>query len=166
MPFNVALIAPEIPQNTGNIIRLCANTGARLHLVEPLGFSLTEHGLRRAALDYEHLANVAVHESYEDLLESIDPDRMLATTVAGNTSYDKVDYQDGDTIIFGSESRGLPSSITSTFHPSKQIRIPMMPSNRSINLSNAVALVLYEMWRQHDFVGDKLRLSDPPQYFS
>ncbi|NQW18243.1 MAG: tRNA (cytidine(34)-2'-O)-methyltransferase [Chloroflexi bacterium] len=166
MPFNVALVAPEIPQNTGNIIRLCANTGSRLHLVEPLGFSLTDKQLRRASLDYSHLADVVVHDSVESLFKSVDPERVFVTTTEGKTSYDKIEYQPDDTVVFGSESRGLPDDIISTFHPDRCIRIPMMPSNRSINLSNAVALVVYEMWRQHAFVGEDAKTLDQQQYFS
>jgi len=166
MPFSVALIAPEIPQNTGNIIRLCANTGANLHLVEPLGFELTEHALRRAALDYKHLAIVTVHKSFEALLDSVDPARMFATTSNATTTYKSVDFQDGDTIVFGSESRGLSESIKKHFEPNKRLKIPMMPANRSINLSNAVAILLYEMWQQVDFSGAVPTSVGSPKYFS
>ena len=166
MPFNVALVAPEIPQNTGNIIRLCANTGANLHLVEPLGFELTEHALRRASLDYKHLAIVTVHKSYEALLDSVDPTRMFATTSKATTSYNSVEYKDGDTIVFGSESRGLSDSVKEKFESDKQLKIPMMPANRSINLSNAVAIVLYEMWQQIDFAGAIPTTAAAPDYFS
>ena len=168
MPLNVALVAPEIPQNTGNIIRLCANSGSRLHLVEPLGFSLDERGLRRASLDYSHLTDVTIHKSFEGLLESIDSTRIFAATLDGKIPYHEIKYQEEDTVIFGSESRGLPVSITSNINPDNCIRIPMMPSNRSINLSNAVALVVYEMWRQLSFIGDEFPLKTEPseKYFS
>ena len=166
MPFNVALVAPEIPQNSGNIIRLCANTGANLHLVEPLGFELTEHALRRASLDYKHLAIVTVHKSFDALLDAVDPTRMFATTSHATTSYNSVEFQDGDTVVFGSESRGLPESITELFENDKRLKIPMMPANRSINLSNAVAVVLYEMWQQLDFTGAPAPRDESPEYFS
>ena len=166
MPSNVVLVAPEIPQNTGNIIRLCANTGSRLHLVEPMGFSLTEKSLRRASLDYSDLAELVVHKSFEALLESIDATQMFVTTTGGTISYDKVDFQDGDTVVFGSESKGLPDEIISALPPSNRIRIPMMPANRSINLSNAVALVVYEMWRQNSFSGEEQPTPTSQEYFS
>ena len=166
MPFNVALVAPEIPQNTGNIIRLCANTGANLHLVEPLGFELTEHALRRAALDYKHLAIVTVHKSYEALLDSVDPTRMFATTSTATTPYNSIEFQDGDTVVFGSESRGLSESVKEKFESDKRLKIPMMPANRSINLSNAVAIVLYEMWQQRDFSGATAPTAESSEYFS
>ena len=161
MPFNVALVAPEIPQNTGNIIRLCANTGSRLHLVEPLGFSLDEKQLRRAYLDYRDLADVVVHESIDSLLDSIDISRAFATTVAGETRYDQPEYREGDTVLFGSESAGLPDQVANKIQPANRISIPMMPSNRSLNFSNAVSLVVYEMWRQQSFAGSKDSTSLP-----
>ncbi len=166
MPINVALVAPEIPQNTGNIIRLCANTGSRLHLVEPLGFDLAERNLRRAALDYSHLTDLVVHDSFNSLLMAVNPARTFATSVSGNTSYESVEYQSDDTIVFGAESRGLPDQIISTFHPDNRIRIPMKASNRSINLSNAVAIVVYEVWRQLAFTGGEAQPLDQRHYFS
>ena len=166
MPINVALVAPEIPQNTGNIIRLCANTGSRLHLIEPLGFDLTDRNLRRASLDYSHLTDLVVHDSFASLLMLVDPARIFATSVSGNTSYETVGYQSDDTVVFGSESRGLPGPIISTFHPDNRIRIPMKAANRSINLSNAVAIVVYEMWRQLAFTGDEAQSLDQQHYFS
>lgn len=165
MPLNVALVAPEIPHNTGNIIRLCANTGARLHLIEPLGFDLADRNLRRASLDYSHLTDVVVHDSFTSLLALVDPTRIFATSTRGKTSYDKVEYQNEDTVVFGSESSGLPGAIISTFHPDSRIRIPMMASNRSINLSNAVAIVVYEMWRQQSFAGGEIQTTHQ-HYFS
>jgi tRNA (cytidine/uridine-2'-O-)-methyltransferase len=166
MPFNVVLIAPEIPQNTGNIIRLCANTGARLHLVEPLGFDLTEKSLRRASLDYKDLVNVTVHNSFEAMMESIDPARVFAASARASNSYSQIEYHPDDTVIFGAEGAGLTDEMLSKFAPQNQITIPMMPANRSINLSNAVALVVYEMWRQQSFDGSEpqARVSEP--YFS
>ena len=166
MPFNVALIEPEIPQNTGNIIRLCANTGARLHLVEPLGFGLGEKQLRRASLDYSHIADVEIHDSVKSFLGSIDLDRVFITTTSGATTYDHIAYQDGDTVVFGSESQGLPDALVAELPVSNQISIPMMPSNRSLNLSNAVALVIYEMWRQQSFTGSENPKQNTPKYFS
>lgn len=166
MPFNIVLVAPEIPQNTGNIIRLCANTGSTLHLVEPLAFSMSEKSLRRASLDYSHLTDVVVHESFEQLANSVDISRAFATTVGGNRVYDEVEYQADDTIIFGSESRGLSDSVLSEIRPENRLSIPMMPSNRSINLSNAVALVVYEMWRQQSFIGGELSRQTEREYFS
>jgi len=166
LPFNVVLVAPEIPQNTGNIIRLCANTGSRLHLVEPMGFSLTEKSLRRASLDYSDLAELVVHKSFESLLDSIDETRTFVTTTGGTISYDRIDYQDGDTVVFGSESNGLSDKIISTLPSKNRIRIPMMPANRSINLSNAVSLVVYEMWRQQSYSGEQLPTAISREYFS
>ena len=166
MPFNVVLVEPEIPQNTGNIIRLCANTGATLHLVEPLAFDMTEKSLRRASLDYSHLTDVVIHKSVDDIFETLDLDRTFATTVGGNKTYNEVEYQPDDTIIFGSESRGLPDAVLSAIAPDNRLSIPMMPSNRSINLSNAVPLVVYEMWRQQSFVGGELSKQSSRPYFS
>jgi tRNA (cytidine/uridine-2'-O-)-methyltransferase len=131
-----------------------------------LGFSLTEKSLRRASLDYRHLTDVVVHKSFESLLDSVDSARAFATVVDGAVSYDQVEYQDGDTVIFGSESLGLAEDIVSELRPENRISIPMMPANRSINLSNAVALVIYEMWRQQSFAGRELQTSDSRQYFS
>lgn len=166
MAFDVVLVEPEIPQNTGNIIRLCANTGSRLHLIEPLGFDLGEKQLRRAYLDYRHLANVEVHDSFESFLDSAAPERIFTTVVGAEKSYDQVEYRDGDAVVFGSESRGLSDDITSAVPSADHIGIPMMPANRSINLSNAVALVVYEMWRQQSFTGAELPAPESRQYFS
>ena len=166
MPFNLVLVSPEIPQNTGNIVRLCANTGSLLHLVEPLGFDLDEKSLRRASLDYRHIADVTVHESFDSLLTSMDLTRVFATIVGGKKSYDEVEYQDDDTVVFGPEGTGLPDEIAARIHPDNRVGIPMMPSNRSINLSNAVALVVYEMWRQQSFAGRDLPTPDSREYFS
>jgi len=147
-PINIVLITPEIPQNTGNIIRLCANVGARLHLVEPLAFQLDDTSLKRAALDYRDLTDVVVYPSIEDFVATKSFDNTYATTTHGIKTYSNVRYKSGDTLIFGPESVGLPQAIISHVPEGNLISIPMMPNNRSLNLSNAVAVVAYEMWRQ------------------
>lgn len=152
---NVVLIAPEIPQNTGNIIRLCANAGARLHLVEPLGFSLDEALVRRASLDYRDMTDLTVHDSFDSVLSILNIDRMYAAVPDGPILYDAPTYQRNDTIIFGSESAGLPSDVARRLPVGSHLRIPMMPSNRSLNLANSVAIIVYEIWRQLSYVGDK-----------
>ena len=151
--LNVALIAPEIPHNTGNIIRLCANVGARLHLLEPIGFLLDNPGLRRASLDYGDLAEVLVHSSIEALFESVFPGEVYGAVTQGAALYTTPRYQQGDTIIFGSESVGLSSHVVDKIHFENRVQIPMMPANRSLNLSNAEAIIVYEMWRQIGFLG-------------
>lgn len=166
MAFNVVLIEPEIPQNTGNIIRLCANTGATLHLVKPLGFELSDSALRRASLDYSDLANVIIHNSFKDFLHTAKQSRIFATTSHSDIPYHQVAYQDGDSIIFGSESKGLPPDLIQELDPGNCISIPMMPANRSLNLSNAVAVIIFEMWRQMEFMGSKFPSADSPKYFS
>lgn len=149
--FDVILYQPEIPPNTGNIIRLCANTGARLHLVKPLGFSLEDKQLIRAGLDYHEFATIAVHESWADCLECSKDRRLFAVSTKGTRRYDLVDYAAGDVFVFGPESRGLPSEILQSVAEQQRIRVPMVPGNRSLNLSNAVSVVLYEAWRQVGF---------------
>lgn len=149
--FDVILYQPEIPPNTGNIIRLCANTGARLHLVKPLGFSLEDKQLLRAGLDYHEFATIAVHESWADCLECSKDRRLFAVSTKGTQRYDLVDYAAGDVFVFGPESRGLPSEILQSVAEQQRIRVPMVPGNRSLNLSNAVSVVLYEAWRQVGF---------------
>ena len=149
--FDVILYQPEIPPNTGNIIRLCANTGARLHLVKPLGFSLEDQQLLRAGLDYHEFATIAVHESWADCLECSKDRRLFAVSTKGTRRYDLVDYAAGDVFVFGPESRGLPSEILQSVAEQQRIRVPMVPGNRSLNLSNAVSVVLYEAWRQVGF---------------
>ena len=151
--INVVLITPEIPQNTGNVIRLCANAGARLHLVRPLGFRLDEGDLRRAALDYSDLADVVIHETTQTFFDTVFIERVFGTMVNGPTSYIDPEYRAGDTIVFGSESNGLSKDDISRILPANRLRIPMLPANRSLNLSNAVAIVVYEMWRQLKFSG-------------
>ena len=151
--INVVLITPEIPQNTGNIIRLCANIGARLHLVEPLGFRLDDKGLRRASLDYRDLTDVVCHPSIESFWESTDKHRIYGATPNGQVLYDAPRYRLGDTILFGPESSGLPRQIVEKLPPNNRVRIPMKPANRSLNISNAVAVIAFEMWRQMSFGG-------------
>ena len=149
--FNVILYQPEIPPNTGNIIRLCANTGAKLHLVKPLGFSLEDKQLLRAGLDYHEFATITVHESWADCVERFKDRRLFAVSTKGTQRYDLVDYAAGDAFVFGPESRGLPPEILGSVSEQRCLRVPMVPGNRSLNLSNAVAVVLYEAWRQVGF---------------
>ena len=149
--IEIVLVEPEIPQNTGNIIRLCANIGARLHLVKPLGFRLEDPGLRRAALDYGDLTDVVIHESSKRFFDPAKVERVFIATSHSDILYTNPKYQQGDTIIFGRESQGLPLEITAGVNPSNRLSIPMNEGNRSLNLSNAVAIIAYEMWRQLDF---------------
>ena len=152
--FDIVLYRPEIPPNTGNVIRLAANTGARLHLVEPLGFSTDDKQLRRAGLDYHDFASVRVHPNWQSCLKSLNRDRVFAlTTRSGNSLFD-VKFQKGDAFVFGSETSGLSREILDCFEPGRQLRIPMQPGNRSLNLSNAVAVTVFEAWRQLGFPGD------------
>jgi tRNA (cytidine/uridine-2'-O-)-methyltransferase len=149
--FDVILYQPEIPPNTGNIIRLCANTGARLHLVKPLGFSLEDRQLLRAGLDYHEFATITVHENWAECRERFKDRRLYAVSTKGTQQYDLVDYTEGDAFVFGPESRGLPAEILKSVAAQRCIRVPMVPGNRSLNLSNAVAVVIYEAWRQLGF---------------
>jgi len=149
--FDVILFQPEIPPNTGNIIRLCANTGARLHLVKPLGFTLEDKQLLRAGLDYHEFATITVHESWADCAAGVKGRRLFAVSTKGTQRYDLVDYAAGDVFVFGPESRGLPVEILGTVADQQRIRVPMVPGNRSLNLSNTVAVVIYEAWRQLGF---------------
>lgn len=151
--LQIVLYQPEIPPNTGNIIRLCANTGARLHLVEPLGFELDDKRLRRAGLDYHEFASLAVHQSLEAYLESARPGRLFACTTKGRRHYSDVDYREGDALLFGPETRGLPPEVLEKLPDDHWLRLPMLPESRSLNLSNAVAVFIYEAWRQLDFDG-------------
>ncbi len=151
--LNVVLFEPEIPPNTGNIIRLCANTGYRLHLIEPLGFTLEDKQMRRAGLDYSEYATVTVHTDYKSFLDSEQPTRLLGLTTKGSRGYHEVTYQKGDYLMFGPETRGLPAEIRQGLPESHCLRVPMRPESRSLNLSNTVALVVYEAWRQLDFEG-------------
>ena len=153
--FNVVLVAPEIPPNTGNVIRLCANTGAQLHLVRPLGFDLTDKQLRRAGLDYHEYAPLRVHDDWAALLaaEAPDPARMFALTTRGSAALGTQRFERGDWFVFGGETSGLPADLRDAFAPAQRLRLPMRPGNRSLNLSNAVAVVVFEAWRQHGYTG-------------
>jgi tRNA (cytidine/uridine-2'-O-)-methyltransferase len=148
--IQIALYQPEIPQNTGNIIRLCANTGAKLHLIHPLGFGWDDKKLRRAGLDYHEFAEIQHHDSWKDFLESNNHCRIFSCTTHATMGYHEVNYQAHDILLFGPETRGLPADIRSQYH---QIRIPMKAESRSLNLSNSVAIVCYEAWRQLGFIG-------------
>lgn len=149
--FDVILYQPEIPSNTGNIIRLCANTGAALHLVKPLGFSLEDKLLRRAGLDYHEYATIRVHETWDECAECFKDRRLFAVSTKGVQRYDQVDYAENDAFLFGPESRGLPAEILERMSKERRIRLPMVPGSRSLNLSNTVAVIVYEAWRQIDF---------------
>ena len=151
--FDVLLHQPEIPPNTGNVIRLCANTGARLHLIQPLGFSMDDKQLRRAGLDYHEYAQVQVHADLATALEAIRPARLFALSTRGQVRHDSPAYADGDAFLFGCETRGLPDEVLESIPESRRIRLPMRPGNRSLNLSNAVAVVVFEAWRQSGFAG-------------
>lgn len=151
--FNIALFEPKIPQNTGNIIRLAANNGCHLHLIEPLGFDLEEKKLRRSGLDYGDLANVSRHSNYTAFVDAMPGHRILAFTTKGTAYYDQIQYQPGDVLLFGSETAGLSQHIHQSIAASQQLRIPMQANNRSMNLSNTVAIVSYEAWRQQGFAG-------------
>lgn len=149
--FDVILYQPEIPPNTGNIIRLCANTGANLHLVKPLGFTLEDKQLLRAGLDYHEFATIAVYQDWTECAERLKDRRIFAVSTKGRQRYDLVNYAAGDAFLFGPESRGLPPEILGSVSEQQRIRIPMVPGSRSLNLSNTVAVVLYEAWRQTSF---------------
>ena len=171
--FHVILYQPEIPPNTGNVIRLCANTGCRLHLIKPLGFTLEDKQLLRAGLDYHEFASVRVHDTLPDCLmellairlgcqrttakslvmSAFDPVRVFALTTKGSQAFHQVRYQPGDAFLFGPESRGLPAEVLSQFVAGQRVRLPMLPDNRSLNLSNTVAIAVYEAWRQCGFDG-------------
>lgn len=151
--LNVVLYEPEIPPNTGNIIRLCANTGCRLHLIEPLGFTLEDKQMRRAGLDYNEYATVRVHPDYPAFLATERPERLFGFTTKGTRGYHRVDYQEGDYLMFGPETRGLPPQVRDALPADRCLRVPMRPESRSLNLSNTVALVVYEAWRQLGFDG-------------
>lgn len=151
--FHIALYEPEIAPNTGNIIRLCANSGSQLHLIHPLGFELDDKRLRRAGLDYHEFANVAEYDSFANFREALPEGRVFALSTRGRENYDHVAYRADDILLFGPETRGLPAELLESLPTEQRLRIPMMPNNRSLNLSNATALVLYEAWRQHGFSG-------------
>jgi len=149
--FNIVLYEPEIPPNTGNIIRLCVNTSSKLHLIKPLGFDLNEKQVRRAGLDYHDMANISIHETYNDCLEKLKGNRFFAVTTKATKYYGDFEYKKEDVFVFGPETRGLPPSILNKMLEREKIRVPMVKNNRSLNLSNAVAIVLYEAWRQINF---------------
>lgn len=149
--FHIVLFQPEIPPNTGNVVRLCANAGATLHLVKPLGFSLSSPALKRAGMDYAEFANVTTHETWDACRAAISGRRMFALTTKGGSRHDAHRFQRGDVFVFGPESRGLPQAVLAEFPPERRIRLPMVAGNRSINLSNAVAITVYEAWRQCGF---------------
>ena len=152
--FNVILYQPEIPPNTGNIIRLCANTGSQLHLISPLGFELDDKQLRRAGLDYHEYTNLRVHDDLAACLQTLPGGRLFAYTTKGARAYHEVRYQAGDALLFGPESRGLPKDILESLTPEQRLRLPMLPHNRSLNLSNTVAIEVFEAWRQCGFFGE------------
>jgi tRNA (cytidine/uridine-2'-O-)-methyltransferase len=150
--IDVVLVHPEIPPNAGNVIRLCANTGARLHLVEPLGFSMDDKQLKRAGLDYHEYASVQVHRDWKSCLESFPVRRVFALTTRGKADFYKETFVKNDVFVFGSETSGLPDAILKTFAERNRLTIPMLPGNRSLNLSNAVAVTVFEAWRQLGFI--------------
>jgi len=151
--FHIALYQPEIPPNTGNIIRLCANTGSQLHLIHPLGFDLDDKKLRRAGLDYHEFADIQEHGSFEAMLEQLKPDpkRIFAFSTRGSRTYAEPDFQPDDILLFGPETRGLPDELLQQLGPDQVLRLPMNANSRSLNLSNTVAIALFEAWRQNDF---------------
>ena len=153
--FHIVLFEPEIPANTGNIIRLCANAGMQLHLIKPLGFDLDDKKLRRAGLDYHEWVSVELHDSYADFLEKNQPQRVFALTTKGKKNYSDVQFEAGDVFLFGPETRGLPASMLAEIGENC-LFLPMQPESRSLNLSNTVAIVLYEAWRQTGFSGAML----------
>lgn len=153
--LNLVLYQPEIPPNTGNIIRLCANTGFQLHLIHPLGFTLDDKRLRRAGLDYEEWASVKEHASWESFLADEAPPRLFACSTKGSANYAEVEYEAGDYLLLGPETRGLPSDILNNLPEGHVLRLPMLEHSRSLNLSNSAAIFVYEAWRQLGFNGGK-----------
>lgn len=151
--FHVVLYEPEIPPNTGNIIRLCVNSGSKLHLIHPLGFQLDDKRLRRAGLDYHEWAEVREHASLAAFESAVRPPRLFACTTRARRCYADASYRPGDALLFGPETRGLPQSLLERLSGEQCLRIPMLPNSRSLNLSNAVALMVYEAWRQQGFSG-------------
>ena len=152
-PLHVVLYQPEIPPNTGNIIRLCANTGCRLHLIEPLGFRMEDRELRRAGLDYHEWVDVRTWPNLASFLAEAAPARLLSFSTRGERTYTDIEYHPGDALLFGPETRGLPESLLASLPPDQRLRLPMRPGVRSLNLSNAVAIAVYEAWRQLEFAG-------------
>jgi tRNA (cytidine/uridine-2'-O-)-methyltransferase len=153
--LHVVLVHPEIAPNTGNVIRLCANTGARLHLIEPLGFALDDAKLRRAGLDYHEYAELATHAGFDAFLERVAPPRWFGFSTHAGTRYDEVGYQSGDALVFGRETAGLGEELLARLPPERRVRLPMRPDSRSLNLSNAVAVAVFEAWRQLGFEGGR-----------
>ncbi len=151
--FNIVLVEPEIPPNTGNVIRLCANAGARLHLIHPLGFEMDDRRLRRAGLDYREWARVEEHADFDAFLQAVKPPRLFACSTRGRRYHHEMSYQPDDALVFGAETRGLSQALLARFPVENILRVPMIPESRSLNLSNAVSVVLYEAWRQHGFSG-------------
>ena len=153
--FNIVLVQPEIPPNTGNVIRLAANTGCALHLIAPLGFAMDDKALRRAGLDYHEYAPVRVHASWDAFVRDAQPaaDRLFAFTTKGSQPFASVAWRSGDWLVFGSETAGLPTTLRDSFDPGQRVRLPMRPDQRSLNLSNAVAVAVFEAWRQCGYVG-------------
>lgn len=152
--FHVILFQPEIPPNTGNIIRLCANSGSALHLIRPLGFDISEKAVRRAGMDYADLANVKAWDSLDECFDTIAVKRWFAISTRGKTRYDQPQFVPGDAFVFGPETRGLPQELLETCPAEQRLTIPMRPGNRSLNLSNAAAVIVYEAWRQLQFAID------------
>lgn len=155
--LNIVLYQPEIPANTGNVIRLCANTGAQLHLIHPLGFELDDKKLRRAGLDYHEWVNVHQYASLTEYIEKAKPKRLFALTTKGTSNYADVSFEDGDALMFGPETRGLPDSFLSEHGEDLKLYLPMKPESRSLNLSNTVSIVLFEAWKQIGFSGGRLK---------
>lgn len=153
MNIDIVFHTPEIPGNTGNAIRLAAVTGAHLHLVEPLGFDLSDAKLRRAGLDYHDLAHVTVHPSIDELWSHLGERRVIAFSTHTDNSFAEVEYQDGDVLLFGRESTGLPDEVITDEHVDMAVRIPMLPARRSLNLANSASIAIYEAWRQHGYAG-------------
>jgi len=149
--IHVVLFEPEIPPNTGNVMRLCANTGARLSLIHPLGFEINDKQLRRAGMDYRDVADVKEYQSFDEFLAIEEPNRVFGFSRFASNNYAQISYEDGDALVFGPETRGLPADIMQLLPEQQRILIPMKEGNRSLNLSNSVAVAVYEAWRQHDF---------------
>lgn len=155
--FHIVLHEPEIPANTGNIIRLCANTGAKLHLIEPLGFELEDKKLRRAGLDYHEWADVQVHKSLADFMERVQPERVFALSTKGKKMFSDAVFETGDALLFGPETRGLPAELLAELGSERCLYLPMRAESRSLNLSNTVAVVLYEAWRQLGYISAAIK---------
>lgn len=149
--FNIVLYEPEIPPNTGNIIRLAANTGCQVHLIEPLGFALDDKRMRRAGLDYGEYADLKIYPNWKNFLATQLPERLYAFTTKGSQSYNRALFSPEDYFLFGPETRGLPTEVLDSLGPEHKLRLPMLPNSRSLNLSNTVAIAIYEAWRQNDF---------------